>query len=310
MHKDFLLSIIIPVYNEEGNIKALLDRLLPVLTPIQHEIIFIDDGSKDKTVDDIRGHAQKNKNIKLLSFTRNFGHQMALMCGYRTAQGDCVISMDADLQDPPELIREMIEKWQGGAKVVYAKRNKREVDSLFKKQTASLFYTFVNFLSDTPIPQDVGDYRLLDKNVVRFLNNLPEQSRFLRGLVAWGGYPAEYVFFEREKRHAGETHYTFAKMLNFALDGITTFSTKPLRLASYLGFIAGSLGFLGIIYTILEKLFFPSHLVTGWSALFVGTMFLGGVQLLTIGIIGEYISKIYHEVQKRPQYLIKETYNL
>jgi dolichol-phosphate mannosyltransferase len=305
-----LLSIIIPVFNEEKNIVPLLDRLLPVIKKHEYEIIFVDDGSKDKTAETVRRLAGENKNIKLLSFYRNFGHQMALSAGYRHVKGECVITMDSDLQDPPEIIPQMIEKWEKGAKVVYAKRETREVDSFFKKTTAAMFYKFINFLSDTPIPEEVGDFRLLDREIVEFLNNLPERSRFLRGLVAWGGYPAQFVYFKREKRHSGETHYTFSKMLNFALEGITTFSIKPLRLASYLGFYAALIGFFGIAYAIVGKIFNPSHLVSGWAALFVGIMFLGGVQLMTIGIIGEYISKIYLEVQKRPQYLIEEKVNL
>lgn len=307
---DFLLSIIIPVYNEENNIAPLLDRLIPVIEKYDYEIIFVSDGSTDETANKVNSFAHSNKRVKLVSFYRNFGHQMALTCGYRFAKGDCVITIDADLQDPPEIIHEMIEKWKKGIKVVYAKRKAREVDSFFKKGTAALFYKLINFLSETPIPDEVGDFRLLDKEIVQFLNNLPEQSRFLRGLVAWGGYPAEYVYFNREKRLTGETHYTLSRMLNFALEGIISFSTKPLRLASYLGFVSSGLGFLGIIYAIVGKFFHPINWVTGWTALFVGIMFVGGVQLLTIGIIGEYISRIYIEIQKRPQYLIKEKTNV
>jgi len=307
---NFLLSIIIPVYNEQENIQPLLNRLLPVLKKYNYEIIFIDDGSGDNTAAMIKNAAGNNPNIKLVIFQRNFGHQMALTAGYQKAKGDGIISMDADLQDPPEIIDAMVKKWQKGTRVVYAKREKRDVDAPFKKWTAQVFYKFINFLSDTQIPADVGDYRLLDKEVVKFLNNLPEQSRFLRGLVSWGGFPADFVHFDREKRFAGETHYPFSKMLNFALEGITSFSTKPLRLASYLGFITGSIGFLGMIYAILGRIFLPRYWVTGWTALFVGIMFLGGVQLITIGIIGEYIGKIYKEIQKKPQFLIKETVNL
>ena len=306
----FLLSIIIPVYNEENNISPLLERLIPIIETYNYEVIFVSDGSTDKTADKVKSFADSNKRIKFVSFYRNFGHQMALTCGYRYAKGDCVITIDADLQDPPEIIHEMIEKWKKGTKVVYAKRKAREVDSFFKKKTASLFYKLINFLSETPIPDEVGDFRLLDKEIVQFLNNLPEQSRFLRGLVAWGGYSAEYVYFNRERRLTGETHYTLSRMLNFALEGIISFSTKPLRLASYLGFLSSALGFLGIIYAVVGKFFHPVNWVTGWTALFVGIMFVGGVQLLTIGIIGEYISRIYTEIQKRPQYLIKEMTNL
>ncbi len=306
----FFLSIIIPVFNEEKNITSLLARLVPLLTRYNYEIIFVDDGSKDATLSEIKKAVKENGHITYASFYRNFGHQMALTCGYRMSKGDCAISIDADLQDPPEVINEMVEKWKRGAKVVYARRKAREVDSFFKKQSASFFYRFINFLSETPIPKEVGDYRLLDREVIQFLNSLPEQSRFLRGLVAWGGYPAEYVDFKREKRNAGKTHYTFSKMLNFAMEGIISFSTKPLRLASYLGFISAGIGFLGIIYAVVGRVFLPTYWVTGWTALFVGIMFVGGVQLLTIGIIGEYMSRIYKEIQKRPQYLIKETNNI
>lgn len=307
---NFLLSIIVPVFNEQHNITPLLDRLLPIVEKYNYEVVFVSDGSTDGTTEEIKKYSHKNERIKYVNFYRNFGHQMALTCGYKYSKGDCVISIDADLQDPPEVIHEMVELWKKGAKVVYAKRKTREVDSYFKKQTASLFYKFINFLSETPIPDEVGDFRLLDKEIVQFLNNLSEQARFLRGLVAWGGYPAEYVYFKRERRFSGETHYTLSKMLNFAMEGIISFSTKPLRLASYLGFFSAGIGFLGTIYAIIGKLVHAAGWVTGWTALFVGVMFIGGVQLLTIGIIGEYISKIYKEVQRRPQYLIKETVNL
>lgn len=310
MSNDFLVSLIIPVYNEEKNIQPLVKKLLSVLKKYSYEILFIDDGSTDKTASEIKKFAKQNASVKLVSFYRNFGHQMALSGGYQIAQGDCVISLDADLQDPPDVIPSMVEKWRKGAMVVYAKRNTREVDDVFKKTSASFFYKLINFLSDTPIPADVGDFRLVDRRVVDNLNQLPEHSLFLRGLVAWGGYPSAFVYYQRQKRNAGETHYTFSKMLNFALEGITSFSIKPLRLATYLGFTAAVIGFLGIIYAILGKIFLPSHWVTGWTALFVGIMFIGGVQLITIGIIGEYIAKIYKEVQKRPRYLIKEKINV
>ncbi|MFH1827100.1 MAG: glycosyltransferase family 2 protein [bacterium] len=306
---DFLLSVIVPVYNEKGNINPLIDRLLPVVKSYKYEIVFIDDGSSDKSSEEIKKFARKNPYIKLVSFYRNFGHQMALSCGYRESKGDCVISMDSDLQDPPEIIKQMVEQWQMGSMVVYAKRKTRNVDKMFKRASASFFYKLINFLSDVPIPKDVGDFRLLDRKVVNYLNSLPEQSRFLRGLVSWGGFPSTFVSFDREKRNAGSTHYTFGKMMNFALDGITSFSLKPLRLAMIFGFIAALVGFLGMVYAILEKFYFPQNLVTGWAAIFVGIMFLGGVQLLTIGIIGEYIGKIFIQVRNRPNYTIKEKFN-
>ena len=309
--KKFLLSVIIPVFNEEDNIKPLLKRLISVLKPYQYEIIFVDDGSKDKTVQIIKEYAKINKNIKLISFTRNFGHQMALSAGYYYAQGDCAVSLDADLQDPPELIPSMIKKWLEGAEIVYAKRDdKREADSFFKRFTAKLFYKTINFLADIPIPSNVGDFRLIDKKAIKFLNQIKERSRFLRGLVAWPGFKTDYVYFNRAKRFSGKTHYPLSKMINFAVEGITSFSIKPLRLATYLGFFSALLGFFGIVYAVLGKIFLPRYWVTGWTALFVGIMFLGGVQLITIGIIGEYIGKIYQEVQQRPTFIIKEKVNL
>lgn len=306
----FLLSIIIPVYNEEKNIDLLIKKLTPVVSLYMYEIIFIDDGSTDQTAEVIKKIAATNSGIKLISFTRNFGHQMAQTAGYERAKGDCVVTIDADLQDPPGLINELIKQWQSGYQIVYAKREKRD-DSWFKRCTAYFFYRAINFLSDTPIPQDVGDFRLLDKTVVHFLNKLPERSRFLRGLVAWAGFSSTHIAFTRSKRHAGHTHYPFTHMVNFALDGITSFSTKPLKLASYAGFFTSSIGIIGIIYALYRR-FFLSHQywVAGWTALFVAIMFFGGIQLLTIGIIGEYIGKIYQEIQKRPQFLIKEKVNV
>ncbi|MBP7967822.1 glycosyltransferase family 2 protein [Candidatus Woesebacteria bacterium] len=308
--KDFLLTVVIPVYHEENNIHPLLDRIVPILTPFNYEIIFVNDGSKDATVERVKEAAKKNTNVKLVSFNRNFGHQMALVAGYRFAKGDCVITIDADLQDPPEIIPEMVDAWHKGAKIVYAKRKKRDVDDIFKKKTAEYFYKFMNFLSASHIPENVGDYRLLDRQVVEFLKSLPEHSPFLRGLVAWSGFPEAYVYFTREKRHTGTTHYSIPKMINFALDGITSFSAHPLRMASYMGFTAASVGFLGMIYAIIGKYLLDVPWVTGWTGLFVGIMFIGGVQLITIGIIGEYIGKIYIEVLNRPHYLVRETVNI
>ncbi len=307
---NFFVSIIIPVYNEEKNILPLLKRLTAVVKKHSHEIIFIDDGSTDNTVKEIKKEAAKNRNVKLIAFSRNFGHQMALACGYETAKGDCVISMDADLQDPPEIIPQMIQAWQKGVKVVYARREKRDVDGILKRMSAHFFYKLINFLSDFPIPQEVGDFRLLDREIVDYLNNLQERSRFLRGLVAWSGQPATFVQFKRERRFAGETHYTFSKMMNFAFEGITSFSTKPLRMATYFGFLTSGLSvFIIITKTIQHFIFHQGDWLPGWASLFFSIVFLGGVQLITIGIIGEYIGKIYREVQKRPQFLIKEKVN-
>ncbi|OGK15062.1 hypothetical protein A3H80_00865 [Candidatus Roizmanbacteria bacterium RIFCSPLOWO2_02_FULL_37_19] len=310
MKKDFLLSVVIPVFNEEGNINTLLKELIPIVSTYEYEIIFVNDGSQDKTEEEIKVFAQENKNIKLISFTRNFGHQTALTCGYQYTKGDCVVTIDADLQDPPELIHEMVKKWEKGFKIVYAKRKMRE-ESLFKTLTADFFYNVINMLSQTPIPRNVGDFRLIDKHVVELLNHMPERFRFLRGMVAWGGFPSTYVYFDRKKRLTGETHYPLSKMIGFALNGIVSFSTRPLRIAIYVGILASIIGIVGIIYAIYRRLFLPSaYWVPGWTATFVAIMFFGGVQLITIGIIGEYIGKIYSEIQGRPQYLVKEKVNI
>ena len=310
MKKDFLLSVIIPAYNEQGNISDLIDKLLPVVEKYSYEIIFVDDGSKDATEEEIRKAAHENKNIKLIAFTRNFGHQTALTCGYSHAKGDCVVTIDADLQDPPELIHDMVKKWQEGFKIVYAKRQVRD-ESFFKTMTADLFYDLINLLSQTPIPRNVGDYRLIDKEVVALLNEMPERFRFLRGMVAWGGFKSTFVNFDRKKRESGQTHYPVSKMIGFALNGIVSFSTRPLRIATFIGILASIVGLVGIVYAIYRRLFLPSlYWVPGWTATFVAIMFFGGVQLITIGIIGEYIGKIYSEIQGRPQYLIKEKINL
>lgn len=308
--KNFLLSIIIPVYNEEKALPKLFPRLLPVIERYNYELIFVDDGSQDKTVELIKKQALKNQRIKLIRFQRNFGHQIALSCGYHFAKGDCVVTLDADLQDPPEVIHKMIQEWKKGYKIVYGQRLDRETDSVFKRKTADLFYKLINKLSDVPIPAHVADFRLLDKEVVKFLNSLKEKSRFLRGLVAWPGYESTIVQYKREKRAGGKTHYSLAKMIAFALEGIISFSTKPLQLATYLGFASSILGLLGIAYAIIGKIFFSQYWITGWTALFVSIMFMGGVQLVTIGIIGEYIGKIYKELQNRPLYIIKESINL
>lgn len=308
--QDFLLSIIVPLYNEEANVSPLLEKLIPAVKQFNYEILLINDGSRDNTVAKIKEHAKTNTHIKLISFVRNFGHQMALAAGYKYAKGHCVISMDADLQDPPSLIPEMVAKWQEGFKIVYAKREKRD-EGWFKKLTARFFYRLINSLSDTPIPNDVGDFRLLDRLVVDLINQLPEKSRFMRGLVAWGGFESTAVTFKRIRRAYGTTHYPFSKMFSFAMDGITSFSTKPLKLASYLGFFTFFCGGLGIVYAMYRRIFLPHEFwITGWTGLFVAVTFFGGVQLLTIGIIGEYIGKIYKEVQSRPQYLVTETVNI
>jgi dolichol-phosphate mannosyltransferase len=310
MKNNFLLSVIIPVYNESGNIKALLSRLMPTVSKYTYEVVFVNDGSTDNTVQEIKAECTRNPAVKLISFTRNFGHQNALSAGYQYTKGDCVVTIDADLQDPPELIDKMIGAWKKGFEIVYAHRQSRRTDSIFKKTTAWMFYWLINQVSEVRIPADVGDYRLLDRSVVEFLNGLPEYARFLRGLVAWSGYKTTYVDFDRSLRHSGDTHYPFRKMFSFAVMGITAFSTKPLRVVVYFGFLTATVGFLGMAYAFLRRLMPHQYWVTGWTAIFVSITFFSGVQIFILGVIGEYIGRIFTQVQGRPLYLVKETVNI
>ncbi len=307
---NFLLSLVVPAFDEEDSVNYFFKRTLPILEKYNYELIFVNDGSKDKTAEKIKAQARKNKRIKLISFSRNFGHQIALTAGYRYSHGDAVVTIDADLQDPPELIDVLVKKWQEGYRVVYAKRRTRQ-DKWFKKITAYLFYRFINLLSDVPIPTDIGDYRLLDRKVVNILNNLPEHARFLRGLTSWTGFKSTYVYFDRQERRYGQTHYPLSKMIAFAVEGLTSFSTKPLTYITYLGLLTSILGFLGIIYALYRRLFLsPQYYVTGWTALFIAVLFVGGVQMIMLGIMGEYLGRIYREVQNRPHFIIKEKVNL
>jgi len=309
--ESFLVSVIVPVFNESGNIKALVSRLLPILQKYSYEVIFVDDGSTDDTVKDIKAICKSSPNIKILSFTRNFGHQNALSAGYKYAKGDCVISIDADLQDPPELIHEMVKAWHKGYEIVYARRRSRDNDSIFKKYSAWAFYWLINTLSEVVIPSDVGDYRLLDTKVVKYLNSLPERALFLRGLVAWSGYKTTYVDFDRDIRHCGTTHYPLRKMIGFAVTGIAAFSAKPLRIVIYFGFLTACMGFLGMAYAFARRFLLPhEYWVTGWTAIFVSIMFFSGVQMLVLGVIGEYIGRIFGQVQYRPLYLVREEINI
>lgn len=309
--RPFLLSVVVPVYNESGNVKALLERLLPVLGEYHYELIVVDDGSTDDTATQFTKVCADNKSIKVISFTRNFGHQNALTAGYRVSKGDCVITIDADLQDPPELIHEMISQWLKGTEIIYARRRTRNSDSYFKRYTAWAFYWLINRLSDVPIPTDVGDYRLLDRKVIDYLKNLPERAIFLRGLVAWSGYSTAYVDFDRTNRHSGKTHYPFKKMVSFAVTGITAFSTKPLRVVMYFGFLTASLGFMGMAYAFFRRVFLPHEFwVTGWTTLIVAVMFFSGVQIVILGVIGEYIGRIFGQVQERPLYVVRKKINI
>ncbi len=302
------ISVVIPLYNEEESISELYERLSLSLSNISehYEIIFVNDASRDTTLQKVKAIAGENDRVKYLSFSRNFGHQIALTAGLQHAKGDVVVIMDGDLQDPPELIASLYAKWKEGYKVVYAKRSNRQGESFLKKITAKFFYRLVRKISSIDIPLDTGDFRLIDKKVAHYLNAMPETNKFIRGQISWIGFNQTFVEFERDKRKFGKTNYTWRKMIRFAIDGITAFSNAPLKLATILGFLVSGFAFLVIVYA-LFSLFVLHRVVTGWTSLIISSMFIGGIQLLTIGIIGEYISRITSDVRRRPLYIIDES---
>ena len=299
------LSIVAPVYNEEHVLRKFYDRVSAALQGAAYEILFLDDGSRDRSWEIIADLALRDARVRGLSFSRNFGHQAALTAGLEHASGKAVILIDADLQDPPELIPQMVKKWEEGHDVVYGVRSQRKGETFFKKATATLFYRLLRRTSPVDIPLEAGDFRLMSRKVVEALNQMPERVRFLRGLSSWVGFRQTGIAYERDERHAGVSKFPFFRMLRFASDGVTSFSIVPLQLASYLGLTATAVSLLIAIWTLLTH-FLNHQVVRGWPSLMIGITFMGGVQLLMIGIIGEYIGRIYEEVKQRPFYLIKE----
>lgn len=302
------LDIVVPCYNEAAVIAQTHQRLREVARGIQDThvtLIYVDDGSRDGTLAQLRELAARDPDTRVIALSRNFGHQYALTAGLDATRGDAVVIIDADLQDPPEVIPEMVARWRDGADVVYGLRASRAGETAFKRGTAHLFYRTLQKLGNSEIPADVGDFRLLDRRVVDTLHDMPERDRFLRGLVVWVGFRQEGVAYERQPRAAGETKFPFRRMFSFALDGIFSFSTVPLRLASFVGLTASLLALVGIVYAFYIKLF-TVGVVPGWAAQWIGTLFLGGVQLLSLGVIGEYVGRIYGEVKRRPLYVVKE----
>lgn len=305
------VSIVIPTYNEEPVIKVTNERVQTVMDHLgfQYEIIYVNDGSRDHTLQELIALAVDNPIVKIIDLSRNFGHQIAVSAGLECATGDVVVLMDADLQDPPELIEQFMEKWQEGYDVVYAVRMEREGESALKKWTAHLFYRTMRRWTDIDIPLDTGDFRLMDRLVVDSLVAIRERHRFIRGLVSWVGYRQIGVPYVRAKRYAGESKYPLKKMVQFSLDGITSFSFKPLQLATKLGFTVATCGFVSVLVILYLKIFTNSTL-QGWASLMVLGLFLGGIQLLIFGIFGEYLGRIYDEVRARPLYFVKNQYNL
>ncbi len=302
-------SVIVPVYNEEEVIHTTVSRLKQVMNQLNdsYELIFVNDGSRDQTLSILKEYFQGDSSVKIIDFARNFGHQIAITAGMDAARGDAVIVIDADLQDPPELIFSMIEKWKEGYEVVYAKRTKRIGETFFKKYTASLFYRTLRALTDIDIPMDTGDFRLIDRKVCDQMAQLHEKNRFVRGLVCWVGFRQTAVEYERDERLVGESKYPLKKMLKLSLDGITSFSYKPLKLASYAGVLLSLAGFLYMLYVIYLKLFTNSTIL-GWSSVIVIQLLFSGIVLLIMGMMGEYIGRIYDETKARPLYIVRKTY--
>lgn len=302
------LSIVIPIYNEEGNIYRLIERLRQVINPmnLQCEYIFVNDGSRDKSIFLIKELASADPSIKYVDFSRNFGHQIAVTAGLDMSKGKAVIIIDADLQDPPELIPILYTKMKEGYEVVYAQRKSRKGEGFLKKFTARMFYRILSKITSVEIPVDTGDFRIIDRKIVNILKQMPEQQKFLRGQISWIGFRQTFVEYERDERHAGETGYTYKKMIRFALDGITAFSNFPLKFATFAGFIVSGFAFVAIIYALYAR-FFTDNFEPGWTSLMISILFIGGIQLIGIGIIGEYISRASANVRNRPLYIVNET---
>lgn len=307
------VSVVIPMYYEEDVANLCYERVSKVLEELKkeydYEIIFVNDGSKDKTLAILKEIAAKNEKVKIISFSRNFGHQAAVTAGIKEVSGDAIVIMDADLQDPPELIPDMLKLWEDGNEVIYGKRNTRKGESAFKLLTAKMFYNFLNAMSEVEIPKNTGDFRLVDRAVIDVINNLPEHNKFLRGLFSWVGFEQKEFLYDRPKREFGETKYPFKKMMKLAKDGIISFSTKPLKLVGGLGILSIFFSFAILVYSVLSYALNLNNLADGWTSIMVCITFFAGVQLFSLWIMSEYISRIYDESKGRPEYIIKEKIN-
>ena len=306
-----LISVVVPVYCEEAVIEQTyeeLTRVMRALPAYRYELIFIDDGSADGTGEILRRLGGADPRAKIVCFSRNFGHQVAITAGIQRARGAAVITIDADLQDPPSLIPRMVALWEAGNQVVFARREEREGETWFKKASAVLFYRLLNRLAGIHIPRNTGDFRLIDRRVADELNRMGEHNRFLRGLVSWVGFRQVAIDYVRNPRRAGETKYPLRKMIRFAWDGIISFSDTPLRVALNLGFLAIAVSFGVLAYGLYQH--WRGHTVRGWTSTMVTILFLGGVQLFTLGVIGEYLSRMHDEIKRRPLYVVDEEINL
>lgn len=304
------VSYIFPIYNEGGNIDLLYDTMSKLLAKHReytYEIIFINDGSRDSSLDLLKKIQLNDSRVVVIDFSRNFGHQIAVTAGIDHATGNAIIIMDSDMQDPPAVSFELIEKWEEGYDVVYAQRRSRK-DTFFKKLTADLYYRTLQRLADIDIPRNTGDFRLIDRKVANEIKRFKEHNRFLRGMVSFIGFKQIAVQFDRDERHAGETGYPLKKMIKFAADGIFSFSSAPLKLISRTGYSIAGLAFLGIIYALLMKVFAPNVTIEGWTFIVICILLIGGIQLVMLGVLGSYIGRIYTEAQGRPLYMIRNIY--
>ena len=308
MREPRLLSVVTPMHNEEGNARALYERVVAAAGDVPFELVIADDGSRDGTARILEELAAADERVKVISLSRNFGHQAALTAGLDHATGDVVVMLDSDLQDPPEVIPEMVQRWREGSDVVYAVRQSRAGETRFKLLTAKWFYRLFQRLSQIEVPLDAGDFRLMDRRALDALLAMPERNRFLRGMTVWVGFTQTAVAYERASRSAGDTKYTLHRMLRFALDATTSFSHAPLQLATLLGFFISALALITIPLVILARL--NNVFVPGISSTLVAVLLLGGIQLITVGIIGEYVGRIYDEVKHRPLYVVRSRRNI
>lgn len=301
-------SFVIPIFNEEESIPEMYRRLKQIAERLDGnvEFVMVDDGSRDRSLEMLREIHQSDPSVRYASFARNFGHQIAVTAGLRMTRGRAVIVMDADLQDPPELVPRMVDEWRSGFHVVYAQRVARRQESISKKFFAYSYYRVLRALTDVDIPSDTGDFCLMDRRVVDVLNAMPERGRYLRGLRAWAGFRQTAVTFERDPRYAGEVKYTFRKSLSLAVNGIISFSRVPLRAASYLGILAGCLALFMIVLVVYWRIFYPTAPLVGYTIITAAIFFFGAVQLICLGILGEYLGRVYEEVKGRPIYTVKE----
>lgn len=308
-----MISVVIPMYNEKEVAKICYDRVKKVLENIKeydYEIICVNDGSRDNTLNILEEIASTDSKLKVVSFSRNFGHQPAVTAGLKLSSGDVVVIIDADMQDPPELINDMLNLYEQGNSVVYAKRITRKGESKFKIYTAKMFYKLINKLSDINIPMDAGDFRLLSREVVDVINSMPESNKYLRGLYSYAGFKQIPIEYEREERIAGKTKYTLKKMIKLALDGIISLSTKPLKIVGILGFSSVIISLCLLVYALLSYIMKADNILSGWTSIIITIVFFGGVQLISLWIMSEYIARIYDETKKRPEYIIEKKINL